>query len=301
MSIPKEPRQLLVNLMYIVLTALLALNVSAEIINAFFTIDQGLNESNAIMDRSNEQLFEAINQQASAYSQYKPYKEKAMKAQAIASLLYNNIETLRQQIIEEAGGLDEKEQPIRKTDKDITTRLLIQQGYGKQLQDQVLETREALLDLIEEEDLRRLLANSLPLNIPEVPADANYQDWPSFTFKQMPVAAVLPILAKFQNDTKIAETTILNYFLERMNVQFSKPDQFLPVVAADRTYVIRGEPFTGEIFLAAYSSTADNIRVRVDGTTIPVANGKAFFSKEHQIYWLEKTSTRNRIRKSYYW
>ncbi len=42
MSIPKDPRQLMINLMYLVLTALLALNVSAEVMNAFKTIDDSL-------------------------------------------------------------------------------------------------------------------------------------------------------------------------------------------------------------------------------------------------------------------
>ena len=46
MSIPKEPRQLMINLMYLVLTALLALNVSAEVMNAFISIDKSLDTTN---------------------------------------------------------------------------------------------------------------------------------------------------------------------------------------------------------------------------------------------------------------
>ena len=52
MSIPKEPRQLMINLMYLVLTAMLALNVSAKIINAFFVINDGIKNSNSIFDDS---------------------------------------------------------------------------------------------------------------------------------------------------------------------------------------------------------------------------------------------------------
>jgi uncharacterized membrane protein len=48
MSIPKEPRQLMINLMYLVLTALLALNVSAEVMNAFFSLDKGMKESKRV-------------------------------------------------------------------------------------------------------------------------------------------------------------------------------------------------------------------------------------------------------------
>ena len=54
MSIPKEPRQIMINIMYLVLTALLALNVSAEIFNAFKVVDKGLTQANAGLDKANE-------------------------------------------------------------------------------------------------------------------------------------------------------------------------------------------------------------------------------------------------------
>ena len=53
MSIPKEPRQLMINLMYQVLTAMLALNVSAEIIMAFFKIDDNTVQTNGLLARAN--------------------------------------------------------------------------------------------------------------------------------------------------------------------------------------------------------------------------------------------------------
>ena len=71
MSIPKEPRQLMINLMYLVLTAMLALNVSAEIINAFFVVDKGIKKSNDIVGTANEAMINAIAKQVKAYPQYK--------------------------------------------------------------------------------------------------------------------------------------------------------------------------------------------------------------------------------------
>ena len=67
MSIPKEPRQLMINLMYLVLTALLALNVSAEVMNAFFSLDKGLKNSRTIVENNNAGLMNSINKQADAY------------------------------------------------------------------------------------------------------------------------------------------------------------------------------------------------------------------------------------------
>ncbi|HMR88399.1 MAG TPA: hypothetical protein PKD51_09600, partial [Saprospiraceae bacterium] len=56
MSIPKEPRQLMINVMYLVLTALLALNVSAEIFNAFDMVDKGLISANSTLEDSNSKM-----------------------------------------------------------------------------------------------------------------------------------------------------------------------------------------------------------------------------------------------------
>ena len=60
MALPKEPRQKMINLMYLVLTALLALNVSSEILNAFKTVDASLINSNGVIDQKNNTLFKSF-------------------------------------------------------------------------------------------------------------------------------------------------------------------------------------------------------------------------------------------------
>ncbi len=277
MSIPKEPRQLMINLMYIVLTALLALNVSAEILNAFLIMDKGIVESSEIVGRSNLRMLAAINQQAEAYSQFEHLSEKAKKAEAISAAFYKYVADLKQEIIDNSGGLDENDLPKGRKDKDITTRMLVDEGRGNELEEKIKSLRTELLALIEEEAIRSQLEHSIPLNVKPVPLDSDKKSWADFNFYQMPVAAILPLLSKFQNDAKISETTILDYFLRKTDVTFIKPDAFKAVVSADKSYVIRGEELTTEIFLASYSSTADNISITVDGRSYPVIDGKAVF------------------------
>ncbi len=80
MSIPKEPRQLMINLMYLVLTALLALNVSNEILNAFRTLSSSIDMSNASIDQRNKEIYAAILENEKAPGQaekVRPYREKA--------------------------------------------------------------------------------------------------------------------------------------------------------------------------------------------------------------------------------
>ena len=56
----------MINLMYLVLTALLALNVSAEVMNAFFTLNKGISQSNEIVENTNQTLLSNIEKQAEA-------------------------------------------------------------------------------------------------------------------------------------------------------------------------------------------------------------------------------------------
>ena len=278
MSIPKEPRQLMINLMYIVLTAILALNVSAEILNAFHTIDESMEESSEVVNRSNQQIYQAIKTQAEAYTRFEPYREKADAILTLTETFYDYVEQLKQNLVREAGGLDESGQAVRKTDKDIPTRILVNEGRGEELKQKVIEARNDLLQLLDEEE-RTVLKNAIPLNLKKVPKKKKKKNWAQFTFQQMPVAAVLPILSKFQQDIRISETVLLNYFLGKTGIEINKPDAFVPIISMEKSYLTSGETFNGEISLAAYSSSSDNIAIWVDGQPYEVANGKAIFSR----------------------
>ena len=279
MSIPKDPRQLMINIMYIVLTAMLALNLSAEILNAFFTIDNSLVESNALVTRTNTQMIASIRQQADAYRQYEPLSEKAEKLNEISNDFSQYIEAIKQRLVEESGGMDEEGLPKGKKEKDVTTRILIDEGVGMELEERISITKMELLDLIEEEEAKASLENRIPLKINPIPEDSEKKNWADFTFTQMPVAAVLPMLSKFQNDIQVSEAALLNHFLSKTNMEI-KPNEFEAVVSADKSYVIKGERLNAEIFLGAYSSTADNIDVLVGGRKLPVRNGKAIFTTQ---------------------
>lgn len=277
MSIPKEPRQLMINIMYIVLTAILALNVSAEILNAFFTMDNSLSASNSLVESTNAQIRASINEQAEAYPQFSPFKDKAAQAEEITKAFFDHLSDLRNELIEGSGGLDEENMPVGKKDKDITTRLLVDEGKGDVLEQLIGNTRDQLLSLIDEEDKRAAMALSIPLKVAELPEGTDKKTWAQFNFFQMPIAAVLPILTKLQNDAKVAETALLNYFVNEISY---KPtlDEYAAIVSSDKSYVIKNEEYKAEIFLGAYSTTTDNISIKVDGRSVPVRNGKAMFS-----------------------
>ena len=120
MSLPREPRQLMINLMYIVLMAILALNVSAEILNAFLSMDRSITESQALVGRSNASLLESIRQQADAYPQFAAEAADAQRIQHYTAAVCTYLEAMKTQLIEATGGRDENQELKGKTDKNTT-------------------------------------------------------------------------------------------------------------------------------------------------------------------------------------
>jgi len=287
MSIPKEPRQLMINLMYLVLTAMLALNVSAEIMNAFYTLDKGNVKSAGIIDGSNQQMKKLIDKQAKAYDdeRRRGYKAKADKVQEIEKELSGYIQQLRQDLFDGAGGPSEEDPtiPERKDDKEIATRLLVGEvpsddSRGMELKNKIDKAREDLLNLVDKDD-RAMFESQLAIKTQPIPEKTEKKNWADYNFYQMPVAAVFPMLSKFDLDIKSSSTSLLNYFFGKVAGEELKFDSFEPVVSATKGYVIAGDKYEAEIFLSASSSqNSSGTRISVDGRTLPVKSGKATYT-----------------------
>jgi gliding motility-associated protein GldM len=278
MSIPKEPRQLMINLMYLVLTALLALNVSAEVMNAFFSLDKGLKNSRGIVEKNNEQLMEGINKQADAYKkpENEKYRNNAKQAQQISAEFSNYIDGVRSMLFEKAKGPSKNDPDIPKDirNKDITTRIFVNEKLGDEIEAKIRETRANLLTLADNDPV---VTSAFPLDVEQLPANTEMKSWSEFKFKQMPVAAVFPILGKIQSDAKNSATAVLNYCATKVGGTELKFDAFQPAISAPKGYVIRGEKYEADIFLSAYSTQADNINISVNGSSIPLKDGIAHY------------------------
>ncbi len=300
MSIPKEPRQLMINLMYLVLTAMLALNVSAEVINAFFKLDKGLKATNVIVGEANESVILSMEKAVEKRPDDKPLVGFAKEAKAITADFYSYVDGLRDELETMAGGVFSEEttddetkwgKPVKYKDKDIPQRLFVDGEEGKkpvgnELKAKVLDTRaklEALLQkasktskIIQADEIKTLIGQ-LSLAIDEKSAEAAGKKWDDFTFGHMPVAAVYPILRKFQTDAKNSESAVINYLASKIGGTVLEFDQFQPVASSEKAYVIEGETYKSEIFLSAASKQA-KYSVRVNGSSLPVKGGVAQYS-----------------------
>lgn len=260
MSIPKEPRQLMINLMYLVLTALLALNVSAEILNAFNTVNKGIGESNVILTDKNKALMANITETAA--SDPRPETQanlaKATQAAAISADFIKLLDDYKAVIMELAGGPNEKEPTkLLKTEGEMekTSHYMIKEGKGDELKAKIDETRKKFLDLIGNQS-----GIDVPLKASEVPADAGSRSWAEYNFDRVPAIAIYTLLTKYQQDAKSAESTILAFLARDINLRDFKVDKMKALVSAPSSYVRKGTEYTASIFVGA-TSTSINPKV----------------------------------------
>lgn len=272
MSIPKENRQQMINLMYLVLTALLALNVSAEILNAFRTINNSLESSNVLLDvnsKINYSAFNAKKAKEPGNAEIPKYQAKADKVIELSKSLQDYVKSLQDGIIKEAGGPGEEGAAMkRQDDLDASTRYFVEEqkkGYElKKKIDEFLATVKGLIDPAEVETVMQ----KVPLSTKPQKAGG---DWAKDNFYQMPPIASMTMLTKELSDIKAAEGTLVSYFFSKIgSSEELKPDEvvfnaFSAQVTSPSAYILQGETFEANVFLAATSSKNDNVSVSVNG------------------------------------
>ena len=125
MSLPKEPRQKMINIMYLVLTALLALNVSSEILNAFKTIDESFAKSNEGLAKRSEEIIKNFDDE-SIKKQFPEkvaiWKPKAEKINEVSEALFKKIEALKSDLKKESGQ-KVPNGPFKEDDLEAATRI----------------------------------------------------------------------------------------------------------------------------------------------------------------------------------
>ncbi len=285
MSIPKEPRQLMINIMYLVLTALLALNVSAEIFNAFEMVDGGLKSANASLDDANAALPATIKESAKKKESLQIYADRVDPVRALSKEATQYISGIKEMLIDEAGDgnqvvddgdyvmIGEKRELRGKRNYDATTRLMVDDGKGEELKTKMLEYKNKFLEFIDTDD-KVGFATKIPINIDEeswTKSSNKKESWSDFTFGHMPLGATMPIFSKFENDIKSTEAATLNYLAGKVgltdDVVLSK---FRVVAAPKKSYIIKGEKYEADIFLsaAAGNDSKTGISISVGGSRL---------------------------------
>ncbi|HLP39522.1 gliding motility protein GldM [Lacibacter sp.] len=260
MALPKEPRQKMINLMYLVLTALLALNVSAEIINAFKVVDNSLTTTNTVVNRSTETIMESFKiKLESPESKVKAaeWMPKAQEAVRLTKEVSDYIDQLKMKIKVEAGyDPKDPESKFKEDNVDIATRIMDKQGEGEKLRNKLIEYKKKMLAI--DGEVGKMFEKNIPVDT-EIPKASGpklaKRTWAYAYFHMTPTVAALTMLSKFQNDVKTTESRFVNEFHNRVGQVVVRFDAFEPIVGSNTTYLFPGQEMEITAGLAAFSKS----------------------------------------------
>jgi gliding motility-associated protein GldM len=267
-----SPRQRMINMMYLVLTALLALNVSKEIINAFVTVNESLAVTRDNVEGKNDLTYAQFKLSMTVDSA-KWYKvnDKAQRTKNAADNLVAYIEQLKETLVRRTEGLDENEKvpELRDVNKkenyDWPTTIMCgdkHDGTGAkatELKNQMDAFKTTVLSFFNDNpktqaNFRTRLETSL-----DTKASANAEDekrtWEMQKFYHNPVVASVALLTKFQGDVRNTESQIIEHLYTSVDDTVYKPNVFRAEVIPTSSYVLLGQEFKARVFLSATSST----------------------------------------------
>lgn len=300
MALPKEPRQKMINMMYLVLTALLALNVSSEILNAFKTVNNSITTSNNIIDAKNAvtyKSFETKLNDPQTRAQAERWKPKAEMAKKLSAEMFAYLETLKKRLKEESDlKIKDGKETFIESNLDAATRLMDKQGEGKKLYDKLGQYKQQMLSILNPDEfasdpiLKAEIAKakadfqkSLPVDLTVPPSQSgnnlpnNASGWTTNYFHMTPTIAGLTILSKFQNDVKNSESQMVDYFHKKIGEVAIIYDKFQALAMANANYVMPGDEIEVTAGVGSFSAAAKPTIV-INGQNIPLnSDGAAVY------------------------
>jgi gliding motility-associated protein GldM len=279
MSLPAEPRQKMINLMYLVLTAMLALNVSAEILNAFKIVDNSLTGTNRTIDTSTDNILGSLQDKMSdpaSAAKAQIWYPKAQQATVLAKGMYDYITSLKSKILN--GAEFKKEDSSYKQDNlDVATRIMITDGEGKKLRQKLEEYRNNLLKI--DPAIEQQLKSSLQIDVsmPRV-QDKSNNTWEAAYFHMVPTVAAITMLSKFQNDVKTSENKVVAFCHEQVGKVAVRFDTYAAIIGQSSSYVMPGQEIEVTAGVGAFSKAAQP-RVTINGSGAALGDDGAAHAK----------------------
>ena len=244
--------------MYVVLMAMLALNVSNEVLDGFSIVEESLNRTTENSSNENQAIYGDFEAQMKSNPQkVKAWFEKATAVKNMSDSLFNFAQQLKIAIVKEADGNDGDVMNInRKDDLEAANRVMLApgSGQGEKLYNAINSFREKILKMVSDERQRNIIASNLTTQLPKN-AKTMGKNWQEYMFEDMPVAAAVTLLSKLQSDIRYAEGEVLHTLVANIDMKDIRVNKLSAFVIPNSQTIVRGDKFSAKIVMAAVDTT----------------------------------------------
>lgn len=255
---PVSPRQKMINLLYVVLMAMLALNVSTEVLNGFSIVEDSINRTTSNSSKENQRIYDSFEEQLKSNpAKVKAWYDRAHVVKQMSDSLYDFAEQLKLAIAREADGDDADIHNIRnKEDLESANQVMLApgRGQGKALYDAINSFRTRILAMTDDKAQRVVIESNLSTDIPNN-ANAMGKNWQEYMFEDMPVAGAITLLSKLQGDIRYAEGEVLHSLASNVDVKDIRVNSLKAFVIPNAQTIVRGDKYSAHIVMAAVDTT----------------------------------------------
>ena len=253
-----SPRQKMINLLYVVLMAMLALNVSSDVLNGFSLVEDSLHRTTANTSQANSTLYRSLEMQMKSNpTKVKEWFDKAQYIKQMSDSLYNFAEELKVSIVKKADGKDADVREIKnKENTEAASNVMLAPGLGKgdELYRAINSFRNRIVGMVYDGEQKKIIASNLSTDVPSKGMVLG-KNWQEYMFENMPAAAAVTLLSKLQSDVRYAEGEVLHSLVSNIDVKDIRVNELGAYVIPNAQTIVQGGRFSAQIIMAAVDTT----------------------------------------------
>ncbi len=258
---PETPRQKMIGMMYLVYLALLALNVSKDILDAFVTVNDAMEQTTANFNSKVDQSYAMFDaQEQNSPDKVKPFNDKAKQVRKVSKEMIQYIQDVRDEMFAKVEGCT-KEEASHLTLKDLqskddyekpTNYLCINEKMAYKMQDKIREYKKQLIKIVN--DTNYVVPQGLEVDATYEDNDGKKEDWAFHNFNHIVSAASYTLLNKLIGEVKNIEFETVSFLSSAIDAGSFKFDNVSAKVIPNSKIVFSGDAFEADIIVAAFDS-----------------------------------------------
>lgn len=282
-------RQKMINLMYLVFIAMMAMNMSKEVLSAFGLMEEKFDEANVVTSNMNEKLLANLEMKAEEKpAEFKTAAEKAQEISQVSTDFYTYLEGVKRELLQkgdyevdpETGQLpfEEMDQTdildeawftgdrLTKEGEEVMNRIKTYKSRIKEIIGNDVKYQKAIENFEKRFDISPVTNN-----------DGKELNWLDYHFQGFPTIASYTKLTAMQNDVKVTEANMFNVFLGNTLDEAVSLKNYQAIVIPDKNAFFAGEKFTGKVVLGKYANVTPTA-LTVGGNNIDLNRKEAIDS-----------------------